>query len=96
IPSPTSPVAPKQNGSLSARGDDAPPDNHKPAPLNNNTPDKQPVSRTVTIDKKNSLKARNASVAALVLQMFMGGGDHLTSGDPLARLPAINICCDSN
>ncbi|CAH2227843.1 jg24147 [Pararge aegeria aegeria] len=23
--------------------------------------------------------------------MFMGGGDHLPSGDPLARLPAINI-----
>ncbi|XP_039765005.1 serine/threonine-protein kinase 26 [Pararge aegeria] len=46
IPSPTSPVAPKQNGSLSARGDDAPPDNHKPAPLNNNTPDKQPSRKT--------------------------------------------------
>ncbi|XP_046961612.1 serine/threonine-protein kinase 26 isoform X4 [Vanessa cardui] len=47
IPSPTSPVSPKQNGSLSAR-EDAPADNHnshKPAPLNNNTPDKQPQSR---------------------------------------------------
>ncbi|XP_045778709.1 serine/threonine-protein kinase 26 isoform X3 [Maniola jurtina] len=46
IPSPTSPVAPKQNGSLSARGDDVPPDNHKPAPLNNNTPDKLPSRQT--------------------------------------------------
>ncbi|CAH2216119.1 jg2976, partial [Pararge aegeria aegeria] len=36
-------------------------------------------------------KAGNESVAPLVLQMFMSGGDHLTSGDPLARLPAINI-----
>ncbi|CAH2208247.1 jg14134, partial [Pararge aegeria aegeria] len=35
--------------------------------------------------------AGTASLAPLVLQMFTGGGDHLTSGDPLARLPAINI-----
>ncbi|CAH0726457.1 unnamed protein product, partial [Brenthis ino] len=37
IPSPTSPVS-KQNGSLTR--DDSPADNHKPAPLNNNTTDK--------------------------------------------------------
>ncbi|CAH2235310.1 jg5880 [Pararge aegeria aegeria] len=30
-------------------------------------------------------------VAPLVLQMFMGGGDPLSSDDPLARLLAINI-----
>ncbi|CAH2234483.1 jg1625 [Pararge aegeria aegeria] len=33
----------------------------------------------------NSLKDFNASVAPLVLQMFMGGGDHLTSVDPDPR-----------
>ncbi|CAH2229234.1 jg6741 [Pararge aegeria aegeria] len=33
----------------------------------------------------------NTLVTPLVLQMFMGGGDHLTSGDPLGWLPAINI-----
>ena len=39
----------------------------------------------------NSVKVSNALMVSLVLPMFMGSGNHLTSGDPLARLPGLNI-----
>ncbi|XP_026323937.1 serine/threonine-protein kinase 26-like [Hyposmocoma kahamanoa] len=57
IPSPTSPTAPKQNGSLSARDEPSPADALAPAithaithakPLNNNTSDKQLVSFSIS------------------------------------------------
>ncbi|VVC86488.1 unnamed protein product [Leptidea sinapis] len=38
-----------------------------------------------------SLKAGNALVIALVLQENVGGGDHLTPGDPYARLSSYSI-----
>ncbi|VVC97653.1 unnamed protein product [Leptidea sinapis] len=38
-----------------------------------------------------SLKAGNALVIPLVLQENVGGGDHLTSGDPYARLSSYSI-----
>ncbi|VVD05636.1 unnamed protein product [Leptidea sinapis] len=38
-----------------------------------------------------SLKAGNAPVIPLVLQEIVGGGDHLTTGDPYARLSSYSI-----
>ncbi|VVC91231.1 unnamed protein product [Leptidea sinapis] len=38
-----------------------------------------------------SLKRGNASVIPLVLQQNVGGGDHLTPGDPPARLSYFSI-----
>ncbi|VVC99519.1 unnamed protein product [Leptidea sinapis] len=38
-----------------------------------------------------SLKAGNAPVITLVLQEIVGGGDHLTTGDPYARLSSYSI-----
>ncbi|XP_050362279.1 serine/threonine-protein kinase 26 isoform X2 [Nymphalis io] len=69
IPSPTSPVAPKQNGSLGGR-DDVPADNHnnhnnhKPVPLNNNTPDKQPSRQSPLVSPEQRTKERDRAERA--------------------------------
>ncbi|CAH2104935.1 unnamed protein product [Euphydryas editha] len=69
IPSPTSPVAPKQNGSLSTR-EDQPADNHnshnnhKPAPLNNNTTDKQPSRQSPLVSPEQRSKERERAERA--------------------------------
>ncbi|XP_068621202.1 serine/threonine-protein kinase 26 isoform X2 [Battus philenor] len=64
IPSPTSPSVPKQNGALNSRNDDVAIETHvKPAPLNNNTPEKQlsrqsPIVQTETRNTKDRERDR--------------------------------------
>lgn len=63
IPSPTSPVTPKQNGSLSAR-EEPPADNHnnhnnhKPV-INNNTADKQPTRQSPLVAEQRKERERD-------------------------------------